>query len=469
MKKTLRKITDTLLSGLLIVLTAAFTCQAATFDIGPGADNIPSEMLMDEVDSSMLNASFWTDCPGSEKVLMSAEKINALNEDCLNNKNCNMNRLDAIPSGFDGVDLRNKLAAFSNPQKLFLNGSPVPDSYYEAIRAQIAGARVNSSMNIAYGFCIDRCVMRSLPSADELADDVTDPEWDQLALSPVLYNEPLVAYFTTANGKFTYIKSTICDGWVPTESIVLCHGKEEWAAAANPDNFIIVTGDRIQTEHSYNEAHSDLTLEMGDKLELCYDGEQTVDNRMNWYNFVVYAPGRGSDGLYEKQKMLIPGGSDVHIGYLPLTQRNIVGQAYKSLGTRYGWGGSEIAQDCSSFVREVYQCFGLCLPRNTTWQGEINTKKTDLSGMTEEEKKRALSEMPAGTILQFPGHEMLYLGTRNGKYYTINDVSSLAKDTEQGLKKMRVRNVVINSLGDTKRPNGKTWLSELTKAIVVFE
>lgn len=456
-------------TAVVIVLACAFACQAATFEIGPGGDPIPPEMMMDEVDPSMMNASYWSDFPGSSRTVMGYERINALNEDCLNNKDCNMYRLDEINPEYDGVSMRSKLANFSDPQKLFLNGAPVPGSYYQAVRAQIAGAPVNSSMNVGYGICIKRCAMKSLPCAEELADDVTDPEWDQLALAPVLYNEPVVAYITTANGEFTYVKSVHCEGWVPAECIVLCHNKEEWKAASDPENFIIVTGDRIQTENSFNAAHSDLTLEMGNKLELCYDGEQTVDNRMNWYNYVVYAPGRGSDGLYEKQKMLIPGGSDVHIGYLPMTQKNIIDQAYKSLGTRYGWGGSAEAQDCSSFVREVYLCFGLCLPRNTTWQGAINTKKIDLSVMTVEEKKNALSGLPAGTILQFPGHEMLYLGVRNGKFYTINDVSSLGKDTEDGFKKMRVRSVVLNSLGDTKRPNGKTWLEELTKAIVVFE
>ena len=30
-----------------------------------------------------------------------------------------------------------------------------------------------------------------------------------------------------------------------------------------------------------------------------------------------------------------------------------------------------------------------------------------------------------GAIIQFNGHEMIYLGESGGKFYTINDVSSL--------------------------------------------
>lgn len=240
-------------------------------------------------------------------------------------------------------------------------------------------------------------------------------------------------------------------------------------SAACPERFLVVTGDKIQTEKSYVPEHSELALEMGVKLELCEEAVQVVDNRMSWYNYVVYVPGRGSDGLYVKQKMLIPKGSDVHMGYLSLTKENLIGQAFKSLGTRYGWGGSENAQDCSSFVREVYSCFGLTLPRNTTWQAKMHSCKVQLSGMTDAEKKRVLDSLPTGSILEFPGHEMLYLGQKNGRYYTINDVSSLCLDTEAGATKYRVRDTVINSLEDTKRANGHTWLSQLSVAIVPFQ
>lgn len=452
----------------MLALAGVSESFAASFDVGPGVQNIPFEMLMENVDPYMLNADYWTDGPGNKRILMNEYQIRGFNEDCLDNPDCCMHRLSSIEPVFDGISLRDALASFSAPSNLYLNREPVPASFYEAIRKQIAGAPVQSSMNLGYAICIKRCVQKNLPCAESLADDVTDPEWDQLALSPVLFNEPLVTYITTADGRFTYCKSEICDGWVPTDSIVLCHSKEEWEAARNPEQFLVVTGDKIQTEKSYLTAHSEVTFEMGTRLELSYSGRQTVDNRMNWYNFVVNVPGRGADGLYEKQPMLIPVGSDVHPGWLPLTRENIVRQAFKSLGTRYGWGGSEDAQDCSSFVREVYLCFGLNLPRNTTWQGAVHAEKIDLSAMSLSEKKTALAGLPAGTILQFPGHEMLYLGERNGKYYTVNNVSSLAEDTENGLKKIRTRSVVINSLEDTRRPNGKTWLSELNKAIVLF-
>ena len=47
----------------------------------------------------------------------------------------------------------------------------------------------------------------------------------------------------------------------------------------------------------------------------------------------------------------------------------------------------------------------------------------DISVMTAAEKEEFFRfNCPAGAIVQFPGHEMMYLGESNGDFYTINDV-----------------------------------------------
>lgn len=79
------------------------------------------------------------------------------------------------------------------------------------------------------------------------------------------------------------------------------------------------------------------------------------------------------------------------------------------------------------------------------------------------------SQVPTGpgSIVQFSGHEMLYLGNHDGRHYVISGVSSLVEDTENGQEKRRVRSVVLNSLEDTKRANGKTWFEELNASIAL--
>ena len=461
----MKKIPAIILTAALFIGTCHITGYASQYQTGPGVPAFPQNIRMDGVSLSMMQASYWDSFPEGEKVLMTPAEIKAENAANMQKSDCCMNDLSALSETYNGIAMRKSLASFEAPAKLYLNGELLPASYYERYRANIAGAPAAPVMNTRYGFCTNRSSLKSLPNAEWLADDPTDPEWDNTVNSPVLVGEPLAAYLTTADGAFTYVKSEYCDGWMPTADLVLCRSKEEWELNRNPEQFIIVTGAEITTEESYQPSHSMRILEMGTKLALCDEPVQTVDNRWNWYNYVVYYPGRGADGLYEKQKMLIPFGSDVSLGYMKYTRKNVIDLAFKCLGKRYGWGGSMNAQDCSSFVREIWLCFGFVLPRNTTWQKKMVATVTDIGGMDARSKGIALDAAGPGSIVQFSGHEMLYLGSRDGKHYVISDTSSLAEDTENGLQKRRVRSVIINSLEDTKRANGKAWFDELNAII----
>lgn len=88
------------------------------------------------------------------------------------------------------------------------------------------------------------------------------------------------------------------------------------------------------------------------------------------------------------------------------------------------------SQDCSQLVRDIYRCFGIDIPRNTNWQYQMPVNKCDLTVLSEQEKAAVLDSLPTGTILQFLGHEMIYLGKVDGRYYTINDVSTMVNSLD---------------------------------------
>ena len=110
------------------------------------------------------------------------------------------------------------------------------------------------------------------------------------------------------------------------------------------------------------------------------------------------------------------------------------------------------------YLRNVYACFGINLPRDTSWQQKAAVFGYDVSEYTDEQKLELLDHMPLGTILYFSGHAMMYLGQSGGKYYVISSVSTMKPVSLSS--KQRIRSVVINTL-DTQRANGKTWLSSL--------
>ena len=231
---------------------------------------------------------------------------------------------------------------------------------------------------------------------------------------------------------------------------------------------MVVTSPKLTLEESNTSPSlSGLMLTMGTVLKKADPSEydDLITNRSLYYNYPVCIPVRDEDGMYKKELALISMHHDISDGYLPLTYENILDQAYKKLGDAYGWGGMLTAPDCSSYIRDVYKTFGLELPRNTTWQAAMPVEKYDLSSSSDEEKKEFFNGLEPGALLFFKGHEMMYLGNKDGQYYVISSTSSMI-DPESDDRK-RIRSVVINTL-DAKRANGNLWITDLYEAAVPY-
>jgi hypothetical protein len=142
---------------------------------------------------------------------------------------------------------------------------------------------------------------------------------------------------------------------------------------------------------------------------------------------------------------------------------NIGMVALQNLDDAYGWGGMMNGEDCSGLIRTIYACFGLEIGRNGNWQWKMNMEKIDMANMSVEEKLLILDEMPLGSALCFSGHEMMYLGKVDGKYYVISTASKIMSPNTG--KTLRTRGVMINTL-DVKRANGQNWLQALNMAFM---
>jgi cell wall-associated NlpC family hydrolase len=140
---------------------------------------------------------------------------------------------------------------------------------------------------------------------------------------------------------------------------------------------------------------------------------------------VLSLPVRDAQGALSFHPALLQRNQDSSADYLPLTRANLVRQAFKFLGERYGWGHDYNARDCSGFVSEVYRSMGVLMPRNTSDQGvspafdRIHFEKTDGA----DRREAAVAQLQVGDLVYIPGHVMMVIGRIDDVPYVIHDTN----------------------------------------------
>ena len=450
---------------LSILMTAGFFAMAEV-------------QLLPDVENYMIVSDYWAalaDQP--DAVLANGNTIKELNAAFLETPECMMIDLTRFFPSYDGETFKRSLLkiAMQNLSTYFDEGYynadalPVPFADMDTVLESIDEAETSSNQRVRYGICVTHANVRIVPTNMIVTDSPGDNDFDMLQMSSLRVNEPVLVKAENADGSWYYCDTVSCSGWVPAADIAICGNRTEWKNAWQipDDEVIVVTDGKIYLDASnVNAGASQRMLTMGTALRRVSDEDfdASVTNRAVYHNHAVYLPVRRDDGSYGTTMALIPQHCGVSVGYLPLTQRNVLDVAFGMLGVAYGWGGMLAVPDCSQYIRNVYKCFGLELPRNTTWQSAMPAEKYDLLEMEEDAKITLLDGLPAGAILFFKGHEMLYLGAVDGKHYVVSSVSSMMGP--DGESRLRVRGVVVNTLEGTLRANGNTWLKDLNLAVV---
>ncbi len=447
------------------------------------------------VTEEMCGAEYWAArSADADLQLLSASQISGLNRRMREDPACFMYDLENFKPEDFGVTAADTAATGETPNQYLArragqeiresyvkdgyyhrSGEPVDEAFAERISAVLEQADPAAFQTVRYGIAVRRTDLRAYPTEEIITDEKGDIDFDYIQLSGVAVNEPVIIRGQTADGQWYYCCSDNCSGWIPAADTAICRSRSEWLSAWKipADRVLVVTDSRFALEYSNTHPEtSGLVLTMGTVLERADAGSpagtgsgELIGNRSAYQNHVVYVPVRNGDGSYGKVKVLISERHKVREGYVPLTRRNILETAMNALGDAYGWGGMLSAEDCSSFLHGLYACFGLRLPRNTTWQSAAPLFRMDLNYLPDEQKLEVIRALPAGTMLYFRGHAMLYLGEKDGKAFVLSSVSSVMDPEGKG--KLRVRSVVINSL-DLLRANGNSWLTSLNTAVLPF-
>lgn len=435
------------------------------------------------VSEEMAHASYWkTHALGdADEIIMTAEEIKAKNTLFLSGET-NMYDLAAMDEDYeyDADTLKPGLAGAIDTDLTYtwLNGEKITNEelskYKEKLKTAINETGYTGTQKLRFAVGVKRTNIGCAPTSDFFGYNAADYD-NELYSASIDVNGPFVILqMCTVDGNdFYWGYSNNCTGWVAGKDIAICKDKEEWQDAWEVDlegkDFIVVTQDKIVLDPSRELTYaSEVKLTLGTILKLVpEDEEKEIGERGEWNNYVVYLPTRNTEGKYEKKMALISEHCSVSVGFLPMTQANILDVAFSCLGNRYGWANAFDAMDCSGYTRTIYRCFGLEIPRNTTWQTAVLSTTLDVSTLDDIKKEKLIETLPIGSLLFFPGHITMYIGSENGINYVINDVSTLADtDTTKVLSEV---NVIVNPL--TVRRGASygytTWLRNITKIVIM--
>ncbi len=159
----------------------------------------------------------------------------------------------------------------------------------------------------------------------------------------------------------------------------------------------------------------------------------------------------------------------------PFTRRAVLTEAFRFLGAPYGFGGAGAGIDCSRFLLDVFESFGIEVPRHSGWQSKAGSFSIDFTGVPEEDRLLLLDEAQKRgvVLLQLPGHIMLYLGRNDaGQPMAIHALGEYQKRCEQpdpvnSETTMQVNQLQVSTLG-LGRGTSKTALIDRITRVTVF-
>ena len=392
-------------------------------------------------DDAMLSPEYWVArAADANQIVLDRTAIDALNTRLLAN-DPSMHDLSRLGTEVSGEQVQAWLAKVSKaPSKPLYDehDQPVPQAAIDAAVAGLALDRIPARVPLRFGLIVHRVSMRNLPTALRAFPGKGLQDFEQFQESTLFPGDPVAIVHTSADGEWFFVVSPRYVAWVERTAIAI-GTRDEVLAYAAPTRYRVITGDKERTVYTPEApAVSETQLDMGTRIALAQlPPDQPVNGQGPYEAWTLALPTRAQDGSLQLQPALLQRKADSAADYLPLTRANLIRQAFKFLGERYGWGHLYNGRDCSGFVSDVYRSMGVQLPRNTGDQAKSPALKHRLfdANDSHEARMRALAEAKTGDLIYIPGHVMMFLGRVNGQPYVIQDVGGLIFRDGQG--KMR--------------------------------
>lgn len=381
--------------------------------------------------AAQLAPDYWlarTEAP--DQILRTAAQISAANMKLLRDLP-EMLDLSTAPEQYSQSALMALIEQSSSlpvAARFYADGRQLTADDFARYQAFMAVDTAPAKVKAQYALVSSRGIIRAFPTLDRVFNDGMDTDIDRFQETAVFPGQPLQVLHYSRDRQWAFVRHYHYSGWLQVKHLALTDKQTALDFANNPD-FLLVTGARVFTNFTAEQPEvSEIALDMGVRLPLLKDFPALVHDQNPAFSYVVQLPVRNADGTLKLLPALIGRGQDVRTGYLPLTRANLIRQAFKFLGERYGWGHDYNARDCSGFIGEVYKTFGILLPRNTSSLGKQRfAAEMQLDNANENVKSQALSQTDTGDILLIPGHVVMVLGRNDQQeLFVIHSVNGLS-------------------------------------------
>lgn len=422
-----------------------------------------SAINVPDLNFKQLNARYWQDkVSDSEGMAMKNQQVAEFNQQLFDSDPHMVNPLET-PTSLSKkslVERINSISSVPTSARFYDDGSQLSAQDYQKYLDNLNLMAIKDANSVQFGLIVKRSVMRTFPTFDRVFNEHMDRDLDRFQETGVFPGEAVAILHQSADKKWLLVQNYNYLAWMPIDDVAI-GDKHRIQLFINAKEFLIITGAKVMTSYVPNEPGiSQVQLDMGVKLPLLTLAEQHPElyGQSTAGSYEVKLPIRNSDGSLGIKTAFIGRTQDVNEGYLDYTPENIIAQAFKFLGERYGWGHDYNGRDCTGFVGEIYKTFGILMPRNSGQQGkgEYGTNFRFDKNSDTATKLAVINNMQIGDLIYIPGHVMMYLGNENEQPFVIHDVKGLAYWAPDGT----FYNGVLNAVSVT--PLIKLHLNEST-------
>jgi cell wall-associated NlpC family hydrolase len=425
------------------------------------------------VSDAQLTPDYWiARLADPDRVILDANQIAAQNERVVK-LDPTLHDLAQLPVSLTRKQVSAWIEAMSQrPTRALFDeaGQPIAAATLDGLMKDLALEAIPAEQTARFGLVVQRAPLRTFPTMLRVFSRRGDTDIDRFQESALFPGTPVAIVHHSTDDNWWFVVSPRYAAWV--EKKFIAEGsREQVLGYERRKPYRIVTGASVTTVMTPGQpALSQLRLDMGTRVAVRSDWapEQAVNGQHPYTAYVLDLPVRGDDGSLHLAPALLQRNADSRADYLPLTHANILRQAFKFLGERYGWGHSYDGRDCSGFVSDVYRSMGVQMPRNTRDQSVSPGLAHRLFGAGDDRAARlaAAHALGVGDLVYIPGHVMMAIGAVDGEPYVIHDTGGASWQRADGsIAHVDLNEVAVTPLLPLLFNDEQTYVDRMTSIV----